>query len=48
MATLLNKLFVMLKVGLNRALVLWFCFFLILLNAQGASTKDSNKENTHR
>jgi hypothetical protein len=42
----LNKLFEILRVVLNRALVFWFCFFLIVLNAQGASTKDSD-EKTH-
>ena len=46
MAILWNKLFVILKVVLNWALVLWFCFFLIMLNAQCASAKDSH-EKTH-
>ena len=41
MAILLNELFVILRLVLNRALVFWFCFFLIVLNAQGARTKDS-------
>ena len=35
-----------LRVVLNRASVLWFCFFLIILSAQYASAKDSH-EKTH-
>ena len=44
MAIILNKLFVILRLVLNRALLVWPCLFLIVLNAQDASTKDSDRK----
>ena len=40
MAIMLNKLLVILRLVLNRTLVVWPCLFLIVLNAQDAQTKD--------
>ena len=44
MALILNKLFVILRLVSNRALVVWPCVFLIVLNAQDAPTKDLDRK----
>lgn len=44
MAIILNKLFVILRLVLNRTLVVWPCLFLIMLNAQDAPTKDLDRK----
>lgn len=44
MAIILNKLFVILRLVLNRLLVVWPCLFLIVLNAQDAPTKDLDRK----
>jgi hypothetical protein len=44
MAIILNKLFVILRLVLNRTLVVWLCLFLIVLNAQDAPTKDLDRK----
>lgn len=44
MAIILNKLFVMLRLVLNRTLAVWPCLFLIVLNAQDAPTKDLDRK----
>ena len=44
MAIILNKLFMILRLALNWTLVVWLCLFLIVLNAQDASTKDLDRK----
>ena len=44
MAILLNKLFMILRLMLHWTMVVWFCLFLIVLNAQDAPTKDLDRE----
>jgi hypothetical protein len=44
MAIILNKLFVILRLVLNRALAVWPCLFLIMLIAQDAPTKDLDRK----
>jgi len=44
MTIILNKLFVILRLVLNRPLLVWPCLFLIVLNAQDASTKDLGRK----
>lgn len=44
MAIILNKLFVILRIVLNRTLVVWLCLFLIVLTAQDAPTKDLDRK----
>ena len=44
MAIISNKLFVILRLVLNRTLIVWPCLFLIMLNAQDAPTKDLDRK----
>lgn len=44
MAIISNKLFVILRLVLNRTLAVWPCLFLIVLNAQDAPTKDLDRK----
>ena len=44
MALILNKIFVILRLVSTRALVVWPCVFLIVLNAQDAPTKDLDRK----
>jgi hypothetical protein len=44
LAIISNKFFVRLRFLLNRALAVWPCLFLILLNAQDAPTKDLDRK----
>jgi len=39
-AIILNKIFMILRLVLNRTLIVWPCLFLMVLNAQDAPTKD--------
>jgi hypothetical protein len=43
-AIILNKFFMILRLVLNRTLIVWPCLFLIVLNAQDAPTKDLDGE----
>ncbi|MGD9082147.1 MAG: hypothetical protein PVJ50_05035 [Desulfobacterales bacterium] len=43
MAIILKKLFLILRLVLDRTLVVWPCLFLIVLNAQDAPTKDLDR-----
>jgi hypothetical protein len=43
-AIILNRFFVILRLVLNRTLIVWPCLFLIVLNAQDAPTKDLDGE----
>jgi len=44
MPVIVNRLFVIVKLVLNRTLVAWPCLFLILINAQGAPAQDMDKK----
>jgi hypothetical protein len=44
MAIIFKKLFMILRLVLNRTLVAWSCLFLIVLNAQDAPTKDLGRK----